>query len=205
MKLLLLDDHVLFAKSLSIALSDFPEIESFSSTKDITHLKEQLSKDAPDILLMDINLGSLAEDDGLVLARHILEHFPDQKIVILSGYDLPAYHKEAEKIGAKGFVGKDIEPETLVHILLSVQSGISYFPQEKTIIEELTDAEKQVLALLAAGVKRKDIAKNLFMSERTVSNHLQHIFEKLHVSSAIEAVSRAIQMGYVTPDFTRRL
>ena len=107
MKILLVDDHILFAKSLSIALCDNPEIEQFSSTKDIQNLEKQIATELPDILLIDINLGGLTDEDGLMLTQHLLERFPDQKIVILSGYNLPVYRKEAKRIGARGFISKD--------------------------------------------------------------------------------------------------
>ena len=85
MKILLVDDHILFAKSLSIALCDNPEIEQFSSTKDIQDLEKQIATELPDILLIDINLGGLADEDGLMLTQHLLERFPDQKIAIPAG------------------------------------------------------------------------------------------------------------------------
>lgn len=199
MRVLLIDDHVLFAQSLAIALSDFSEIERFSNTKDISRLETVMAQEKPDILLMDINLGKLTQEDGLLLAEQILKRFPEQKIVILSGYDLPAYRKEARKIGVKGFVNKEVEPEELLNILISICEGKTYFQQENSMIEDLTDTEKQVLCLLADGTKRKEIAKQLFLSERTVSNRLQHIFEKLQVNSAVEAVTKAIQLGYIPP------
>ena len=93
----------------------------------------------------------------------------------------------------------DIEPEELLHILEAINNGSTYFEKDETYIEELTETEKQVLLLLAGGTKRKEIAEQLFMSERTVSNHLQHIFEKLGVSSAVEAITKAIQLGYIPP------
>lgn len=199
MKVLLVDDHTLFSKSLSIALSDFPEIEKFSSTKDIEHLAAVLETEQPDILLVDINLGKLTEEDGLLLTKHLLAQFPEQNIVILSGYDLPAYRKEAKRIGAKGFINKEVEPEELLRILRVIQNGGSCFPQENILLEDLTESERQILKRLAAGSKRKEIAEQLFLSERTVSNHLQHIFEKLQVTSAVEAVTKAIQLGYISP------
>jgi len=199
MKILLVDDHALFAKSLSIALSDVPEIEQFSSTKDIQNLEKQILTELPDILLIDINLGGLTDEDGLMLTQQLLKRFPDQKIVILSGYNLPVYRKEARKIGAKGFVSKDVEPDELLNILLAIKDGITYFPQEEVFIEDLTEGEKKVLELVATGTKRKEIADQLFISERTVSNHLQHIFEKLQVTSTVEAVTKAIQLGYIAP------
>ena len=89
--------------------------------------------------------------------------------------------------------------EQLLYILEAINNGSTYFEKDGTYIEELTETEKQVLLLLAGGTKRKEIAEQLFMSERTVSNHLQHIFEKLGVSSAVEAITKSIQLGYIPP------
>lgn len=199
MKVLLIDDHKLFSKSLAIVLSDFPDIEEFSSTNDVEHIAEIVEKSQPDILLVDINLGHSVQEDGLFLTKQLLGRFPEQKIVILSGYDLPAYRREAQKIGAKGFVNKEVEPEELFQILCSIQSGMTYFLSENVMLEDLTVSEKQVLRMIAGGHRRKEIAMQLHLSERTVSNHLQHIFEKLQVASSVEAVTKAIQLGYLSP------
>lgn len=198
MKVLLVDDHTLFSKSLSIALWDFPEIEHFSSTKDVENLNSIIRAEQPDILLIDIHLGGLTDRDGFMLTQRLLECFPDQKIVILSGYNLPVYRKEARRVGAKGFVSKDVEPDELLNILLAVRNGVTYFPREEGFLEDLTEGEKKVLELAAAGIKRTEIAERLFISERTVSNHLQHIFEKLQVTSTLEAVTKAMQLGYIS-------
>ena len=199
MKVLLIDDHKLFSKSLAIVLSDFPDIEEFSSTNDVDHIAEIVEKSQPDILLVDINLGHSVQEDGLFLTKRLLGRFPKQKIVILSGYDLPAYRREAQKIGAKGFVNKEVEPEELFQILCSIQSGMTHFLSENVMLEDLTVSEKQVLRIIAGGHRRKEIAMQLHLSERTVSNHLQHIFEKLQVASSVEAVTKAIQLGYLSP------
>ena len=199
MKVLLIDDHTLFSKSLAIVLSDFPDIEEFSSTNDVEHIAEIVEKSQPDILLVDINLGHSVQEDGLFLTRRLLGRFPKQKIVILSGYDLPAYRREAQKIGAKGFVNKEVEPEELFQILCSIQSGMTHFLSENVMLEDLTVSEKQVLRMIADGHRRKEVAMQLHLSERTVSNHLQHIFEKLQVASSVEAVTKAIQLGYLSP------
>ena len=199
MKVLLVDDHTLFSKSLTIVLSDFPDIEEFSSTNDVEHIAAIVAESQPDILLIDINLGHSAQEDGLVLTKRLLERFPEQKIVILSGYDLPAYRKEAQKIGARGFINKEVEPEELFQILHKVQSGKKHFLSENVMLEDLTGSEEQVLRLIAGGHRRKEIAARLHLSERTVSNHLQHIFEKLQAASAVEAVTKAIQLGYLPP------
>ena len=197
--ILLVDDHALFSKSLEIALSDYSEIETFKSIHDISLLDKFIEEDAPDILLMDINLKNITSEDGLELAKQILHGHPEQKIVILSGYDLPVYRNEAKKIGAKGFINKNTEPEMLIAFLSQIMQGKFIFNGSIPFLEELTDCEKQILQLIANGRKRKEIAGTLYISERTLSNHLQHIFEKLDVSSSVEAVTKAIQLGYLPP------
>ena len=197
--ILLVDDHALFSKSLEIALSDYPEITSFKSVDDISLLDSFLETYRPDILLMDINLKNIASEDGLELTRQLLCRYPEQKIVILPGYDLPIYRREAEKIGAKGFINKNTEPEKLVSVLSQISQGVVVFNRDIPFLEELTECEKQILRLIADGMKRKEIAAALYISERTLSNHLQHIFEKLGVTSSVEAMTKAIQMGYLPP------
>lgn len=197
--ILLVDDHALFSKSLEIALSDYSEIEAFDSINDISQIDNFIESQKPDIILMDINLKNIASEDGLELTKQILNCHPEQKIVILSGYDLPVYRSEAKKIGAKGFINKNIEPEKLISLLSKILHNAIIFDKEVLFLEELTDSEKQILQFIADGMKRKEIASTLYISERTLSNHLQHIFEKLGVTSSVEAVTKAIQMGYIPP------
>lgn len=199
--ILLVDDHALFAKSLAIALEEYSEIEHFIITQETESLADLVLRERIDIVLMDINLGKLSENDGLTLARRLLKVIPDLKIIILTGYDLPVYRHEAKKSGISGFLNKNINPDKLLDSILSVYQGRSYFPPDENepVIEELTNTEKQILQLISSGKKRKDIAKELYISERTLSNHLQHIYEKLGVTSSIEAVAKAFQMGYIAP------
>lgn len=195
---MLIDDHVLFAKSMEIALSDFPQIQSFMSVQSIDSIIPLLKNREIDIVLLDINLGELSDEDGLVLAKNILQELPATKILILTGYDLPVYRYEAEKLGVKGFVNKSLDPNKLIDILHHVHSGGSVFSKGSVDFPpELTNTERNILQLLCDGVKRKDIALQLYISERTLSNHVQHIFEKLGVSSALEAVSKGLQLGYI--------
>jgi two-component system secretion system response regulator SalR len=203
MNVLLVDDHALFAKSLEIVLRDFPEFEEFNSISQPSGLLRSLERKKPDVILMDINLGRLTEEDGLTMTKQILDKYPEQNIVMLSGYDLPVYRREARRLGAKGFVNKNVDPEELAAILRHVYGGGEYFSSDTVLTEDLTEAEKKVLRLLAEGIKRKEIAAQLYCSERTISNHLQHIFEKLQVSSAVEAVTKGMQLGYLVPDFSR--
>ncbi len=199
--ILLVDDHALFATSLSIALEEYKEIEHLYSTQDIEGLDTLVSEKNIDIILMDINLGNLSNTDGLEVAAEIIENNPEVKVIILTGYDLPVYRHEAKKIGVSGFLNKNISPDDLIESLIRVSHNMTCFPSESTeiMIEDLTSMEKNILQLICSGRKRKSIAEELYMSERTLSNHLQHIFEKLEVSSTVEAVTKAIQLGYISP------
>lgn len=201
MNILLVDDHKLFAKSLSVALDEYPEIEQFQIAQNIPDLEKILSEQKIDIILLDINLGNLSDADGLEVAANLRRSHPAAKLVILTGYDLPVYRHEAKKIGANGFLNKSISPDDLITSLTCVYHGNTCFPPEKNemVIEDLTAMEKTILQQLGTGKKRKTIADELYISERTLSNHLQHIFEKLGVSSSLEAITKAIQLGYIPP------
>lgn len=199
--ILLVDDHLLFAKSLSVALDEYEEIEQFYSTQEIGRLDKIVRKKDIDIVLMDINLGKLSDADGLMEASRLLKINPGVKIIILTGYDMPVYRHEARKIGISGFLNKNISPDDLMSALTCVFRGGYCFPAEKEemVIEDLTGMERKILQLISTGKKRKAVAEELFISERTLSNHLQHIFEKLEVSSVVEAVTKAFQLGYISP------
>ena len=199
--ILLVDDHALFAASLSIALEEYKEVEHLYSTQDIRNLNTLVSEKNIDIILMDINLGNLSNTDGLEVAEKIIKDNPEVRIIILTGYDLPVYRHEAKKIGVSGFLNKNISPEDLIESLIRVSHGKTCFPSESNemIIEDLTSMEKSILQLICSGKKRKNISEELYMSERTLSNHLQHIFEKLDVSSTVEAVAKALRLGYISP------
>lgn len=201
MNILLIDDHALFAKSLEIALEDYPEIDRFYSLQNIENVIVIINDFKPEITLIDINLSNISSEDGLGVAKNILDRKCDTKIVILTGYDLPVYRYEAQKIGVSGFVNKNITPEKLLQILIEINKGTYYFPISTDYVEELTDSEKQILQLLCDGYKRKEIASILYASERTISNHIQRIFDKLDVSSSLEAVTKGIKLGYIQPTY----
>lgn len=199
--ILLVDDHTLFAKSLSIALVEYDEIEHFHVTQDIQGIEKLVREKEIDIILMDINLGDLSSADGLEIASGLLKSCPAVRIIILTGYDLPVYRHEAKKAGICGFLNKNISPDDLVSSLILVSHGDTCFPSEnnKIVIEDLTSMEKKILQLISEGKKRNCVAEELYISERTLSNHLQHIFEKLDVSSVVEAITKAIKLGYIPP------
>lgn len=201
--ILLIDDHALFAKSLEIALEDYSEIDHFYTVQDTENVISVIKEFNPNITLVDINLSNISSEDGLELAKNIIDSNCETKIVMLTGYDLPVYLHEPKKIGVNGFVNKNVMPDKLLKILIEINEGAFYFPMSSEYIEELTDSENQILQLLADGYKRKDIASMLFASERTISNHIQHIFDKLDVSSSLEAVTKGIKLGYIHPKYEK--
>lgn len=171
--------------------------------QNIESLNGFITENMIDIVLMDINLGKLSKYDGLDIASNLKKEFPSLNIIMLTGYDLPVYRYKAKKIGINGFLNKNINPEKLLEALLMVSHGHTYIPfdNKEIMVEELTYMEKNILSLISYGKKRKEIAQDLYISERTLSNHLQHIYEKLDVTSSVEAITKALKMGYITPSY----
>lgn len=149
-----------------------------------------------DILLLDINLK--VEKTGLDLVEEILKRYPDQKIVILTSYDLINYRKVAFDLGVKDFINKSVEVHELVSRLRSVYSG-SENRKSPEIIDTLTEREVEVLREMIKGENKKDIAKKLYISERTLYNHISNIYEKLGAKNIVEAYNRAMELGYIDP------
>ena len=192
MKIMLFDDHELFAKSLEISLKD--QITSFETYISPENIVQIVSEKKPDMLLMDIHMG---EFNGLDVSRELLLAFPELKIVFLSGYDLLEYHNEAIKMGAKGFINKNVSLNDLLTKINLVLSGATIFPKYEQECEPLTNREKEVLQLAAKGMKQQEIANQLYISRRTVSNHMQTINEKFYVNSTVAAIVRGIQLGII--------
>ncbi|AJS61082.1 response regulator transcription factor [Paenibacillus sp. IHBB 10380] len=192
MHIMLFDDHELFAKSLEISISNsVTKFETYTSPANILNI---LEKKLPDILLMDIHMGDF---NGLDISQMILEKYPSLKIIFLSGYDLVEYHNKAIKMGAKGFISKNISINSLIGKIKLVADGAIIFPKYDSEIEPLTDREKEILQLTSEGLRQQEVADKLFISRRTVNNHIQTINEKFSVNSSIAATVRGIELGIV--------
>lgn len=195
MKIILLDDHKLFGQSLKMLLEEQEEISCtyVSKVQEFLKMKE---KEVYDIFLIDINL----KDDrtGLDLIKDLLAENPKQNIIVLTSYDLDNYKDMAFDLGVKDFINKSVEIEEMLVRLKNVYQGKS--PSRKTLIlETLTQREIEVLKELVKGADKKKIAQKLFISERTLYNHLANIYDKLGASNAIEAYNKAMELGYIGP------
>lgn len=198
MHIILVDDHKLFAKSLEISLKD--RVEQFQVLTSPEELSKLLEQKRPDVLILDIHMG---DHNGLEVAQEVLRKYPDLKIVFLSGYDLLEYHNRAIEIGAKGFINKNISIHDLIDQVERVVRGGMIFPRSASDSEvvPLTSREKEVLQLMAEGLRQQDVADKLFISRRTVNNHIQMINEKFQVNSTVSAIVKGIELGIISVNF----
>ncbi|HEQ9960532.1 response regulator [Streptococcus pyogenes] len=197
MKILLIDDHRLFAKSIQLLFQQYDEVDVIDTiTSHFNDVTIDLSK--YDIILLDINLTNISKENGLEIAKELIQSTPHLKVVMLTGYVKSIYREKAKKVGAYGFVDKNIDPKQLISILKKVDSGKKYFEQieSQDYVESLTDQEIAILNLSKKGFSIKEIEETLQISRRTVFNHLTHIYSKLLVNNKQEAIYKAEQLGY---------
>ena len=193
MKILLLDDHKIFGESLKVLLEE--RGISCTYTSNIKNFYEEVEGDY-DIILLDINLKE--EETGFDILDRI--HDKNKKIVILTSYDMINYKRLALEKGARDFINKSLDVDEVIERLERVyrDEKISFNYDEK-IIEPLTKREEEILLEVLSGLTKKEIADKLYISERTLYNHLANIYAKLGAKNAIEAYKIALEMGYIRP------
>ena len=197
MKILLIDDHKLFSQSLALVLDQTTSDVQVDMINSEGELPDDLSElTVYDVLVLDINLDKGFSEDGFELAEQI-QAVVDVPILMLTGFDLPVYEYQAHKLELSGFVNKNIDTEDLLSLLKHVKDGGRHFTTENWFIDELTPRERELLGAIATGKKRKMIAEELYISERTLTNHMQSIMDKLEVNSTIEALQKARELGYL--------
>lgn len=206
MRVILLDDHILFGKTLQKILSHDQAVDEVifvhSREELLQELKNQGQSEMEEesIVLLDINLNKLGIEDSFDLAEEIMDVHENLKVAFLSGYNLPMYRKKAEEIGAKGFFSKEIDLKELVEGLKLIENGQRCFGSgEHEDLEKLTAAEVKVLSLSAKGYSREEIAEEIHISGRTVGRHLTNIFDKLDAKNINQAVAIALDKGHIPP------
>jgi DNA-binding NarL/FixJ family response regulator len=209
-RILVVDDHVLFRKGLVNLLSGQEDLEVVGEADEGDSALEKARELMPDIVLMDI---SMPHRDGLEATKRIKAEMPYVRIVVLTVSEAEEDLFQAIKSGAQGYLLKNLEPEELFNLLRGVQRGeapisprmatriLKEFtrqrPQEQAPEDSLTQREREVLGLVVRGATNREIATTLFISENTVKNHLRNILEKLHLQNRVQVVTYALQQGLV--------
>ena len=209
---LIVDDHALFRRGLEMVLADEADIEVVGEASDGSEAVQKAGEALPDVVLMDIRM---PRSSGIEACRAMKEVVPSAKIVILTISDEEEDLFEAIKAGASGYLLKDIPLDEVADAVRAVHGGQSLINpsmagklltefaalarrddgerSQQVPVPRLTDREMQVLRLVARGMNNKDIAKELFISENTVKNHVRNILEKLQIHSRMEAVMVAVR------------
>jgi DNA-binding NarL/FixJ family response regulator len=212
-KVVLADDHGLFREGLRSLLQDQDDIEIVGEAEDGLDAVRLVSKLKPHIVLMDINMPVL---DGVEATRTVLKENGAVNVIILTMYPQDEYVFQALKAGAKAYLLKDTRSKELLQTIRAVYNGQAVISPEMTgrLLDEfrrladekddkepkfqtLTEQERRILTLVAAGASNKDIATELNLSERTIKNYLSIIFQKLQVNNRTEAAIRAMKDGLV--------
>ncbi len=202
MNILLIDDHGMFSESIKITLERDENIEKVDILTDIDRARRKILRQEYDIILMDINIKKITGNkDGLIFTRELLEADDSLKIVMLTGFDMPGYESEAEKIGARGFICKDEYTDILIEKLLKVYDGKTVFRRKSDQIDKLTEREMEILVLYSSGLTRKRVADQCGISVSTLAVALNRIYEKLDVKNYQEMINKALENGYIKPSF----
>jgi DNA-binding NarL/FixJ family response regulator/class 3 adenylate cyclase len=216
-RVLIVDDQALVRTGFRMILDAEPGLEVVGEAADGREAVEEARRLQPDIVLMDVRMPEL---DGIEATRQLMaEGSSLAKVVMLTTFDMDEYVYEALRAGASGFLLKDVPPEQLVAGIEAVASGdallapsitrrvIEEFvrhPPESVrkppaAIEELTEREREVLALIARGLSNAEIAKELVVSETTVKTHVARVLQKLDLRDRVQAVVFAYETGLVHP------
>jgi two-component system NarL family response regulator len=210
LRVLIVDDHALFRRGLQMVLRQEPDIDVVGEAADGHEAVDRAQELMPDVVLMDVRMPG---QSGIKATEQIRDNIPHAKILMLTISDEEADLYDAIKAGASGYLLKEISIDEVADAVRSVwagQSRISPSMASKLLTEfaamsrraegrqqlpapRLTDREMEVLKLVAQGMNNRDIAKELFISENTVKNHIRNILEKLHLHSRMEAVVYAVR------------
>jgi DNA-binding NarL/FixJ family response regulator len=215
--LLICDDHKVLTDALATVVGLDDDLQMIAPPVHEAETAIALcTEHLPDVVLMDIVFkgGGMS---GIDATRHIKEVSPSTKVVIMTAHDEDRLLVEAVEAGASGFLGKDeaaeellsaakaaaegevlIDPGTLTRLLAQVARERAEERDAQNLLGDLTEREREILQLLAEGMRNDDIAAKLFISPQTVQTHVRNILGKLRVHSKLEAVAFAVKHGAIT-------
>ncbi|MCZ3389968.1 MAG: response regulator transcription factor [Actinomycetia bacterium] len=210
-RVLVVDDHALFRRGLEMVLAQESDIEVVGEAGDAEAAVERAAELLPDVVLLDVRM---PKGSGIEACVQIKGVAPSARIIMLTISDEEADLYEAIKAGATGYLLKEISIDEVAGAVRAVYDGqslISPAMASKLLTEfalmakrsnersqqvptpRLTERELEVLKLVARGLNNRDIARELFISENTVKNHIRNILEKLQLHSRMEAVVYAVR------------
>jgi NarL family two-component system response regulator LiaR len=215
--LLICDDHKVLTDALATVVGLDDDLQLVAPPVHDPETAIALSAEhLPDVVLMDIVFkgGGMS---GIEATRRIKEISPATKVVIITAHDEDRLLVEAVEAGASGFLGKGeaaeevlaaakaaaegevlIDPATLTRLLAQVARERELHREASMLLDDLTDREREILQLLAEGMRNEGIASKLFISPQTVQTHVRNILGKLRVHSKLEAVAFAVRHGAIT-------
>ncbi len=209
-RILIADDHLIIRQGLRLILETGNDFEIMAEASDGAEALELCAEHNPDVVLMDLRMPGM---DGLTAIEKLHESQPDIAVVILTTFNEDEMMLRGLKAGARGYLLKDtsrtalfdtiraaargetlLNPEIMARVL-SLASDSSSTTSESANSSDLTNREYEVLQAIASGLRSKEIAVNLGITERTVKAHLASIYAKLGVDSRASAVAVAAQKG----------
>lgn len=199
-RLVLVDDHPVVRAGVRALLEGQDDLTVVGEASDADGATETVRRTRPDVVLMDLNLGS---GRGGVDATATVRGLPDPpRVLVLTTYDTEADILAAVDAGAAGYLLKDAPPDELFRAIHGTARGETVLAPAvaATLVRRasapgpvLTDREVEIIELLAQGMANKQMAKDLLVSEATVKSHLSHIYAKLGVDTRAGAVAAAIE------------
>jgi DNA-binding NarL/FixJ family response regulator len=210
-RLLIADDHPAFREGLSRLLEEEEDLECVATSADGEEAIKMVEELHPDVAIIDVSMPNL---DGIKATEKIKATCPDTAVLMISAFDYQSYVLASLQAGASGYMSKDRPLRELISAIRLVHGGDSILDlkatdtivrclidsgrDRKTSFDELQPRELDVIKLTAKGMSNKDIADELFISERTVQTHLNNIFRKLGVNSRTQAVLYVLRKGWIT-------
>jgi DNA-binding NarL/FixJ family response regulator len=200
-RILCVDDHLLIREGIIHILALEPDISVVAQADNGAQAIDEFLRHRPDVTLMDLRLPGTT---GLEALRAIRQAEPAARVVVLTMYQGDEDIYRAFEAGAAGYLLKETLPQQLIHAIREVYAGKTLVPADiraklssRGNQAALSAREVEVLNLLATGMRNKEVAANLHMSEDTVRAHVRSIFLKLQVHDRTAALSEALRRGLI--------
>lgn len=187
--ILIADNHLLFQIGLRKIFEREKDIRILGMVENTRELKQKIISTRPNMLFLDLNLPGMEQ---LGAMKQLVRKYPKMKVVVMTIQEEDPRLVQAVQDGASGYVLKSIEPSRLVQTIRDMSCKSNGNGQKK-----LTKREVEILNLMAQGNANRSIAQVLFISEKTVKNHVSSIFKKLEVDDRTQAVIQAAKRGLV--------